>query len=219
MKRAALILMFFLLLPYNVYAFDITAILNIIGKVYGVNLEMKDLNADSLDQLKNLHDSLTGTHHYGSQDYDSHAYVWDADKWQDVMALAHEQGGSGELGDVISRLADDFPMDDSLNSSNDLENDYYRLEAQTALASRAAAELSYQQAVREEKTIERLHADIDKTEDAKSSADLANRLLAENTLTAVQQTKLLSVIAQQSALEAQEKANRAKETKAFFSIE
>lgn len=174
--------------------------------------------------LVDIHDGLQkgllGTHTYGGQFYDSSAYDWgdQADDWQKILAMSKNRNGSGNLSSVIGRVANQFPVQSQLGSTNSIENEYYDLQASTAIATRSGSELAFNQAVKNEKNIRQLHREIDQAPDAKSAADLNNRLASENAMLSVQQTKLLAMIAQQAAVEAQARAIRAQEDKAFFYI-
>lgn len=195
-------------------------ILQAIVKLYGVNLEMKDLNQDQLKSLNNLTKTQSGTHSYGLDQYDANRYAWGkgTDDWQQMLSLSRGGGGQGEVGHTVNRLGNEFPIVKNLESPNPIANDYYVLQAQTALAARASSEVAYKQAVRQETTMKQLHQKIDQTPDSKSAQDLSNRLSAENAMNSVQQTKLLAVLVQQAAIADQAEANRAKENKAFFSL-
>lgn len=218
------ILMMFiaLTLPFSSYAksddFDFSDLLDAITKIYGVNLDMKDLNGEQLDKLNELSEALKGTHTYGNNYYNVADHDWgsNATDWQSILSMTRHGHGDGELGDVISTLSRDFPMENSLNSPNDIENKYYELSAQDALASRSSSEVAYKQAVRAEKTMNTLHDLIDKTPDSKSAEDLNNRFAAESTMSSIQQTKLLAILIQQISLQSQAESNRAKEDKEFF---
>lgn len=210
------LLIFSLIAPISAHAVGWRMLFDALMNMYGVNLDMKNQNAESLDAINALNDSLKGTHQYGSRYLDNDSYNWGANSWQEILSMSRSGIGRGQLADATARLAREFPIDGSLNSPNQIENDYYDLQARTALASRSTSEVAYKQAVREEKTMHDLNGLIDKTPDAKSAADLNNRLVAENAMTNVQQTKLLAVLVQQAALSEQEKANRAREDKEFF---
>jgi hypothetical protein len=207
-----------LFFPLSANAIGWKQLVDAIAQMYGLDLKTNQLNADQLDTLKDIQGSLTGTHNYGKSNYDKNANSWgeNSSDWQQILSLSKNGGGSGELGNTIADLSKEFPISGSLNSPNKVENDYYNLQARTALSSRSASEVAYKQAVREEKTLKSLHGMIDKTEDEKSASDLNNRMASEAAMTSVQQTKLLSVLVQQAAVNAQEKANRAKEDMEFF---
>ncbi len=205
-----------LLFPINAEAIGWQMLFDAVMKTYGVNLEMRDQNAESLDAIRDLNNNLSGTHSYGGRNYDADSYNWGANNWQEILSMSRMGSGHGELAETTMRLAKDFPIDGSLHSPNKIENDYYDLQARTALASRSTSEVAYQQAVREEKTMHNLHRMIDTTPDSKSAADLNNRLTTEDAMNSIQQTKLLAVLVQQAALTEQEKVNRAREDKEFF---
>lgn len=219
-KVKVITLIIILSIPMSSFAFDLDDLFNAVLKMYDIDLETKDLNEKQLDKLKDLSSSLAGKHGYGNHNYDNGAYAWGngSNSWQDILALSRKGGGDGRLGETILSLAKQYPIKNSFESPNQTEKDYYRLQAQTSLASRSAAEVSYQQAVQQEKSMRALHDLIDKTEDEKSASDLNNRLSSEQAMTSLQQTKLLSILVQQQAVNAQERANRAKEDMEFFEI-
>jgi len=174
---------------------------------------VRDMTSEGNNKLGSILGGLTGQHHYAS-DFEFSNWGNDATNWESVLALADNHSNS-ELGQEISRLSHDFPIE-HLNSNNDIENQYYRLQAQTTLASRAAAELSYRQASQSAAKMQQLKNQIDSTPDAKSAADLNNRLALENANISVQQTKLLAILVEQNALESQQKANAALYNAKFF---
>lgn len=217
-----------------------------LSQLYGLNLDMRNINRDQLEQMRSIASinqsqltevrdlkginqtqnqrltsilgGLTGTHSYGSQYYDANQYNWgnDASSWQSILALAKNQGSGSALGSVINRLSRDYPTLDSLGAKNDAETQYYRMQAQTTLASRATAQLSFEQMLQAAKTMQQLHAQIDKTQDAKAATDLNNRLAIEQANIGIQQTKLLAILVEQTAIDAQQKSNAAKQTAKFF---
>lgn len=208
----------------NTYATDVSGIIHILSKMYGLNVDIKnldqnlfDVNKDQLTQLNAINQDLTGTHRYGSMNYNSHQYSWGdgSDNWQSLLSL-YKTGGGGELATMAGKLSKDFPIADNLDTTNPTENEYYRLQAQTTLASRASSQLAFNQVSQESKVVETLHDEIDQTKDNKSSVDLNNRMLSEQNRMSIQQTKLLATLVQQAAIDSQEKANHAKENATFF---
>lgn len=220
MKKIAALLTCCLTLTLSTptFALDWTDLINYVAQMYNIDLKIDELNEQEVAGINSVLAALTGTHSYGSQYYDSERYLWgkNAGNWQEILALSHEGGGDGALGQSMKLLANDFPIKNDFNSLNIVERDYYRLQAQTSLISRSAAQLAYKQAVNQEHTMQSLHELIDKTADEKSASDLNNRLTSEQVMTNVQQTKLLSVLVEQQAVRAQEQANRAKEDMEFF---
>lgn len=184
--------------------------------LYGIEDSNKHQEKSLVDILK----GLTGVHSYGSDQYNSQQLNWgdDATSWQSILALAQRQGSGSPLGSSIKRLNQEYPIQEHLVNGNDAENQYYRLQAQTALAARASAEVSFAKMNEEATTMNNLNYKIDATPDSKSATDLNNRLASENARIAIEQTKLLAIIVQQNAVAAQEKANLAKQNAQFFTI-
>ena len=189
-------------------------------KIYNVNVDANNISQDQLQQMAKITAGLTGTHDFGSQSYDANRFAWGqgTDDWQSILTMANQGGGNGPLGGIIKSMRYDYPIAESLGSSNEKQNQYYLMQAQTALASRAGAQLVFAQINQEAKTLQYLHSKIDTTADNKSAVDLNNRFAAENTMVNIQQAKLLAILAEQAAVDAQEKANRAKESAEFFNI-
>jgi hypothetical protein len=218
MKALGIFLIVCFIYPSLAFAdFDPSDIIKIVGKIYGVNLDIKNLNDLQVNRLDSVVKGLTGTHSYGSMIFDQNQYDWGsgANSWQDILAMSLNGSGSGQLGSVIQRLSKEYPIE-ALHSQNKTENEYYLLQAQTTLASRSSSQLAFDQVAKEEQVMKALQAAIDKSQDSKSAADLNNRLIAEQNNLSIQQAKLLAVLVQQVAVDAQEKANRAKEDAEFF---
>lgn len=219
-KLLYFIVCFICITPISSLAFEIADILNIVGKIYGVNLDIKDFNEKIKNFNNDLVRGLTGRHDYGNNYYNPNLLSWGSqiNNWRDVINMANNQGGSGELGNVLSELVKQFPISKEKMSDNDLENKYYLLQAETNLAARASSQVAFQQLKREEETIKQLHRLIDQTKDAKSSIDLSNRLASEQNRISIQEAKLLAVLVEQAAMTGQERSNHAVENNAFFDI-
>lgn len=202
-KRILIFLIIFnITFPITSNAIGWKALFDAMTKIYGINLDMKNLDADQLSKLNDLADSLKGTHDYGGQYYNANDYGWGngTSDWQSILSMARSGGGDGELGSAISQLSRQFPISGGLNSGNDVENTYYDLQARDALASRSSSELAYKRSVEAERTMKNLHDLIDKTKDSKSAQDLNNRFASESAMNNIQQTKLLSILVQQASL-------------------
>jgi len=198
-------------------SFNFGRMLHIISNIYGVNLHLEDLNNKQYAELMNVASGLTGTHNYGSLFDNSDQFDWgdNTDNWQDILAL-YQNGSGGELGAVSRDLARQFPISDKLGSSNPTEDAYYRLQAETSLASRSSSQLAFKQISKEAKVVDHLQNEIDRAKDNKSAVDLNNRLISEQNKLSIQQAKLLALLVQQQAVAAQQQANRAKEDAEFF---
>jgi hypothetical protein len=233
-KIITTILIIAFLIPYVSYADEGWAILllTMIRRMYQLDLDLKNMgqeelnemrgiktiNQSQLNETKRISSSLIGTHQYGSQYYNAQQFSWGANNWQSILSQANAGSGEGALGSLIQKLSADFPINHTFESANDIENKYYLMQAQTALATRASAEVAFDQMNNEDQTIKLLHGLIDHTPDNKSAVDLNNRLLAENTRVNIQQAKLLAVLLQQISINSQAKANRASENATFFDI-
>ncbi|MCE3237829.1 MAG: Legionella vir ue protein [Gammaproteobacteria bacterium] len=210
---------FFLLFEGKaVFASDITQMVSILSKIAGADFSIEKSNLNQLDELQTLSHGLIGTHSYGNLYYDNTAYNWGngTDTWQQILSLYKNGARDGKLFSLMQQVENEFPINSHFESPNPIENDYYRLQAQTTLASRASSQLAFEQAAREARTLAQLHTEIDKAKDSKSAIDLNNRLASEQANLTLQQTKLLALLVQQVATDAQEKANRANEDAHFF---
>jgi hypothetical protein len=213
-----LFIFFMLLRVQSAFAADITQIITVLSKIAGADLSMEQSNLSELSELQAMNRGLLGTHSYGSLYYDSHAYNWGSgtETWQALLSLYKNGLGEGRLFHVMQTLENQFPINTHFSSPNSIENDYYRLQAQTTLASRSSSQLAFDQVAKEAGTLEQLQTEIDRAKDSKSAMDLNNRLSLEHANLTLQQTKLLALLVQQIATDAQEKANRANEDAHFF---
>ncbi len=200
------------------FANDITQVLNILSKIAGTNLSIEKTNFGELSELQTMSNGLIGTHSYGSLYYDNNAYNWgnEANTWQGLLSLYRSGVHDSKLLNIMQTVANEFPINDRFKSPNDIENTYYRLQAQTTLTSRSSSELAFDQVSRQARTLIELQSEIDRAKDSKSAMDLNNRFASEQAHLTVQQTKLLALLVQQVATDAQEKANRANEDAHFF---
>ena len=167
-----------------------------------------------------LEQGLLGTHSYGSQYYNEDNYRWGggSDDWQSILAMSRHGASNGALSDIVSHVSKQFPVNHSLGSTNAVENEYYELQARTAIAARSGSELAFNQTSHDEENIRRLHRKIDQAEDSKSATDLNNRFASENAMLSIQQTKLLAMLVQQAAVDAQARSIRAQEDKDIFTV-
>jgi hypothetical protein len=231
MKKILLLGLMILMFSQSVFADPISRILKVVGQISqydqqistytsdieGVDKNILDNNKKQLTDLDSIISGLTGTHSYGGMNYDSSQFNWGngSDSWQSLLSL-YKTGGGGDLARLAGNLGNEYPISDNLGSSSNTENEYYRLQAQTTLASRASSQLAFDQVSKESKVISTLHDQIDQAKDNKSSVDLNNRLVSEQNQMSIQQTKLLAALVQQAAVDSQEHANHAKENSEFF---
>ncbi|MCD6040277.1 MAG: Legionella vir ue protein [Gammaproteobacteria bacterium] len=220
-RTLVLLMLWMLFIIPNAHASDLFEIITILSKIAGSTMSIQNTNLNELVALQALNKGLMGMHSYGSLYGSNAAFGWgeSADTWQGLLSL-YRQGGGGvgnsSLFSIMRTVANQFPMNDHLNSPNEIENTYYRLQAQTTAVSRSSSELVFDQVTREANTLAALQSEIDRTSDAKSAMDLHTRFSAEQANLTVQQTKLLALLVQQVATDAQEKSNRANEDAHFF---
>jgi hypothetical protein len=214
-----LLFVFFMLLSFKAaFATNITQIVTVLSKIAGTNFSIEKANLSELAELQAMSRGLVGTHSYGSLYYDNNAYNWGngTDTWQELLSLYQNGARDSRLFTIMQLVANQFPINNHFEGPNEIENQYYRLQAQTTLASRSSSQLAFDQVAREARTLVELQAEIDRAKDSKSAMDLNNRLSLEHTHLTMQQTKLLALLVQQVATDAQEKANRANEDAHFF---
>jgi hypothetical protein len=223
-KLLTFFLISLLLISKAAFAVDLWDIVNKLGELNGINLDIKklqteglDINKKSLTQLSDITQGLTGTHQYGALNYDGDQFTWgnNAASWQRLLSL-YKAGDAGEYAQLAQKLSQEFPIMDDINKDNVRENQYYRLQAQTTLASRTSSQLAFDQISKESRVMESLHHEIDRTKDNKSAVDLNNRLLLEGSTINIQQAKLLATLVQQESINSQEQALQTKENADFF---
>lgn len=116
------------------------------------------------------------------------------------------------MGRVAEQLKNEFPINPESKTINPkaLQDRYNLLQAKTALAARAASQLSFdtvnQQLQYHHKT---LQPKIDTTDDIKSAMDLQNRLIFENNLIQLEILRQAAISNQQQAIETQADVNTA----------
>lgn len=223
MKKIILLLvMTFLMAPVSSFAdpFDAAVIVEVLNEIFSVNKEISNYS----EQIKNFNadivSGLTGLHNYGANYYDPNLFLWGnkLTNWQDVIDAAKNGHADGEMGNAIRDLAKQFPVAKDNLGDNDLQNNYYLLQAQTNLAARASSQVTFEKLNKEAETLKQLHQLIDQAQDNKSAVDLSNRLATEQSNISIQQAKLLAVLVEQAAIANQEKTNHIKENEDFFDI-
>ena len=163
--------------------------------------------------MKQLNEGMTshgGWGTYLSHDYQS--YGDSARSWTDVMRLAEGGGGSGALGQSMSSLANQFPIDkQAFNKgiSNPTSQKYYVLQSQTVLAARTASQLDYDKIHDQIAYQQMLQKQIEKTADLKGAVDLNNRIQVEANLINLEILRQAALSNQQHAISDQANINSA----------
>ncbi len=163
--------------------------------------------------LQNQYSALyqnNGHDGYGNLFFNNALQSWgtNTSSWSSVLQ-SYQQGGTG-LGQIAQQLNDQFPIQSSniINpNAQSINAQYYTLEAQTALASRAASQLDYNNIQNQINYMQQLQQQIDKTPDIKGALDLQNRIAVENNLIQLEVLRLTALSNQQQAVKAQGESN------------
>ncbi len=166
------------------------------------------------DLLKSqIGDQITGNYGIGDYHWDPKSQSW-GDKtgsWDDVLKIYQQGGNPGDLGSVAKTLAKQFPIQNlaTLKNFNPQETNkaYYDVQAKTALAARAASQLTFDRIQKEIELEQALQEKIDHTTNIKESMDLQNRLQVENNLIQLELLRLAALSNQQQAISSQAEVN------------
>lgn len=176
-----------------------------------------DLIKLDIDQLNAL---LSEASQWGTWRFtDSHSWGETAAQWQRVLDLAQRRGDGSPLGRTLQPLAKEFPIETQVyNQTNpsSLDQRYYALQAETALAARAASELSYNKIQEQINYAKQLKDQINTTTSLKQAVDLQSRLIIENHLIQLEMLRQLAVINQQQAIQSQATVNDMAQTAHFL---
>lgn len=224
MKRKFLALIIFLSLSNATYANWFQDIIdhidlqggitnNFLGSINSQQREILTSQKDIEDLMKQVHGGLTshsGWGTYSTHDYQS--YGDGAHNWTSVMQMADGGSGSGALGQAMSSISSQFPMDKiAFNKGVQDANSqkYYSLKSQTILATRAASQLDYDKIQEQIAYQQMLQAQIEKTNDLKSAVDLNNRIQVESNLISLEILRQSALANQQQSINEQANVNSA----------
>lgn len=159
--------------------------------------------------MKQVNASVTGKSGWGSyQFHDYQSYGDGANNWANVLRMIQSGGGSGSLAQVVSNIANQFPIDSDA-FSNAQNKKYYTAEAQTILATRAASQLDFDKIQDQIAYQQMLQQQIEKTKDLKAAVDLNNRIQVENNLINLEILRQSAITNQQQAMTQQGSLNTA----------
>jgi hypothetical protein len=162
--------------------------------------------------MKQVNGSLNGNSGWGSYNtHDYQSYGDSARSWSDVMKLT-EGGSSGALGQTMHSIAGQFPIDkDSFNKgvTDSNSRQYYAVQSQTVLATRAASQLDYDKVQDQISYQQMLQQQIEKAKDLKSAVDLNNRIQVEANLINLEILRQSALANQQHAISEQANMNSA----------
>lgn len=176
--------------------------------------KLKDLHTQSIQQLSQQYGAITGNYGLGNLGYKTDLQSWGkgTERWQSVLQVYQQGGNPGSLSDVAKQLQQQFPIHPSHVANpnpNSMDAKFYELQAKTALTSRAASQMDYDNVQKQMDYMQHLHKEIDKTQNIKSAMDLQNRLLLENNKIQLELLRASALQNQQQAIHAQGEANTA----------
>jgi hypothetical protein len=219
LKKIVIVLMASLFIQ-TTYADALYSILNSSRNIEAIEGNIESVAIGSLQSqwdieklMRQVDGHMSG--HFGWGNYQTHdyqSYGNSAIDWNSVMRLAAGGGGSGDLGVVMSALANQFPIQqDQFNKAggSHVQQQYYSLQSQTILATRAASQLDYDKIQSQITYQQMLQNQIEKTNDLKSALDLNNRIQAEANLINLEILREQSLANQQHAMSDQANMNTA----------
>lgn len=211
-------LLFAVILLFNNFAIyaagdPLSDILSILSDIKGIQNTIKGYESDIDNLMGEVKDAMHGHYGWATSDFqDFQTYGTDAAEWNSVLQMAENGGGSGQLGQQLNQLAQQFPINTTLMNqavSDPYTQKYYALQAQTVLASRAASQLDYNKIQQQIDYQNELRKKIDNTDNIKSAIDLSNRIQLENNLIQLEILRQSALINQQQAVSAQGHMNDA----------
>lgn len=229
MRKTISIFFFFIfsICSCSCYADAIYSILNSVRHLE--DIESKSLSAQSgiynsqLDienLMKQVNSSVTGSSGWGTyQFHDYQSYGDGSHLWADVMQMAQNGGGLGALGQAITAIANQFPIDQAgFNNGvlNPVLRNFYGVQSQSVLATRAASELDYGKIQDQIAYQQMLQQQIEKAKDLKSAVDLNNRVQVEANLINLEILRQSSLANEQHAMSDQASLNSALQNAKFL---
>jgi Type IV secretion system proteins len=209
-----------IVLPLPSHAVLFTDLINIAVQIQAYQFQMLDIQG-SIQRLNGqIQEAISGQSEWGSWQYtDYSSWGKNTAHWNEVLTLAEKGGNNSQLGRTLRLLAQEFPFDTALyNQTNPNKADqiYYSLKAKTALAARAASQLSYDKIQEQIHYTHQLRQQIGKTTTLKQSLDLQNRLTIENSFIQLETLRQLALINQQHAIDSQAEINNSIQNARFL---
>lgn len=176
-------------------------------------LDMLNSQRDIEGLMKDVQHGIVGHSGWGTyQFHDYQSYGNGANNWNNVMHMAEGGGGSGSLGITMNSLANQFPINQeqfNRGINNSSQQQYYALQSQTVLATRAASQLDYDKIQNQIAYQQMLQQQIEKANDLKSAVDLNNRIQVEANLINLEILRQSALANQQHAISEQANINSA----------
>jgi hypothetical protein len=209
-----------IILSFSSHADPISDLVNIAAQIQGYQLQISSIQNTIQGLTHQIQDAVSGQSawaHWQFTDYQS--WGENTDHWGSVLSMAGNGANNSQLGQTLRSLAEEFPVATELYNSvnpNKLDQKYYALKAKTALAARAASQLSYDKIQEQINYANQLRQQIGTTASLKQSVDLESRLTLENNLIQLEMLRQLALINQQHAIDAQEEVNDAVQNAHFL---
>ncbi len=196
------------------YASAIYGILDTLRRVEGVQIDVRNIERDMMNNQRDIHSlmkqinaGVVGHSGWGTyQPHEHQTYGDSARDWARLMELAKTGNGSGALAQTLSRIANQFPIDQAAFNrgvSDTQSQTYYAQQSQTILATRAASQLDYDK-IEEQITYQKtLQQQIEHANDLKSAVDLNNRIQVETNLIQLAMLRQAALANQQQAMSQQ----------------
>lgn len=219
-KIKAFVLSLLIILPLPSHADFFTDLINIAAQIQGYQLEMTGIQ-DTIQRLnRQIQEAVSGQSEWGHWQYtDYSSWGENTDHWNDVLNMAANGGNNSQLGRTLRSLAREFPVDTALYNRvnpNNTDQKFYALKSKTALAARAASQLSYDKIQEQINYTSQLRQQIGTTTTLKQSLDLQNRLTIENNLIQLETLRQLALINQQHAIDSQAEVNNSIQNSRFL---
>lgn len=206
LKRVILsiILSLILSVPVNSSASQFSAIMGILAKTYGVDIDLKDIQGTMQGLSEDQLDAIIGNYGYGdilNSDKDLEDREWSPESWDDAL-----QGLSGGNDQRYQELVNAYQKDHPLLSQEDFKkgsSDVFATDYQQMVATNQAANVHASYAFEETnehlETIKKLSEEIEHTDNQKAISDLNARINTEVAYLQVEQIKAISVMNEQMA--------------------
>lgn len=202
-----------MILSFPSHADPISDLVNIAAQIQGYQLQISSIQNTIQGLTHQIQDAVSGKSewaHWQFTDYQS--WGENTDHWASVLNMAGNGGNMSQLGQMLRSLAIEFPVETDLYNNvnpNKMDQKYYTLKAKTALAARAASQLSYDKIQEQINYSNQLRQQIGTTTTLKQSVDLESRLTLENNLIQLEMLRQLALINQQHAIDTQAEVNDA----------
>jgi type IV secretion system protein VirB5 len=188
----------------NSYASEFSAIMGILAKTYGVDIDMQDIQGVMQGLSEDQLDAIIGNYGYGTinnSNKDLKDREWSPESWDD--ALKGLSGGNDQrYQELLSAYQEDHPslsQDDFSKGSSDVYATDYQQMVATNQAANVHASYAFEEVNEHLETIKKLSDEIEHTDNQKAISDLNARINTEEAYLQVEQIKAISVMNEQLA--------------------